>query len=176
MPCKLGLSFTGDARLVVPRLPDGDAAAVARDEDTVAQLEGAVAEWAALLAQVLQREQAAHAPGTGAQRMSSEDGMCCAPSTDFLAVGLGVTGMLCAAGAGGAARPARAHARHRCAVLAWLVHVLECLLESITWCLGFSVFVSDMPATHNTAGCSDIQSPNIAPLFDVLQRLFPDAV
>ena len=57
---------TGDARLVVPRLPNGDAAAVARDEDTVAQLEGVVAEWAALLAQVLQREQAAHVPGTGA--------------------------------------------------------------------------------------------------------------
>lgn len=52
---------------MLPRLQEGDAAAVARDEDTVAQLEGVVAEWAALLAQVLQREQAAHVPGTGAQ-------------------------------------------------------------------------------------------------------------
>ena len=52
---------------MLPRLPEGDASAVARDENTVAQLEGAVAEWAALLAQVLQREQAAHVPGTGAQ-------------------------------------------------------------------------------------------------------------
>ena len=51
---------------MLPRLYEGDAAAVARDEDMVAQLEGAVAEWAALLAQVLQREQAAHVAGTGA--------------------------------------------------------------------------------------------------------------
>jgi len=51
---------------VVPRLPDMEPAAAAQDEDTVVRLEGAVAEWSAQLAQVLQREAAARVLGTGA--------------------------------------------------------------------------------------------------------------
>ncbi len=51
---------------MVPRLPDMEPAAAAQDEDTVVRLEGAVAEWSAQLAQVLQREAAARVLGTGA--------------------------------------------------------------------------------------------------------------
>lgn len=51
---------------MVPRLPDAEPAAAAADEDTVVRLEGAVAEWSAQLAQVLQREAAGRVLGTGA--------------------------------------------------------------------------------------------------------------
>ncbi len=50
----------------MPELSDAELAAAGRDEDAMAQLEGAVADWAAQLAQVLQREQGARIPGTGA--------------------------------------------------------------------------------------------------------------
>lgn len=50
----------------MPLLSDAELAAAGRDEDAMAALEGAVADWAAQLAQVLQREQGARITGTGA--------------------------------------------------------------------------------------------------------------